>query len=83
MDVTKVLADLREQRQTIEETIMALERLGAAQAGRRRGRPPAWMVEARKRAAAEGTGEEPVEDAPIAEAAPPVKKSKASKSVAA
>jgi len=49
MDVTKVLADLREQRQTIEETILALERLGAAQ-GRRRGRPPAWMVEARKRA---------------------------------
>ncbi len=53
MDVTKVLADLREQRQTIEETIMALERLGASQ-GRRRGRPPAWMVEARKRAQAEG-----------------------------
>ena len=83
MDVTKVLADLREQRQTIEETIMALERLGAAQAGRRRGRPPAWMVEARKRAAAEGSAEGIAGDEPSAEVAEPVRKSRASKSIAA
>jgi hypothetical protein len=80
MDVTKVLADLREQRQTIEETIMALERLGASQ-GRRRGRPPAWMVEARKRAAAENV--DPEEESAVAEPVAEKAAKKAKKSVAA
>ena len=42
MDVTKILADLREERQQIEEAILSLERLARGR-GRRRGRPPAWM----------------------------------------
>lgn len=46
MDVTKVLADLRQEKQQIDEAILSLERL-AAGSGPRRGRPPAWMVEAR------------------------------------
>lgn len=43
MDVTKILADLRQERQQIDEAIMTLERLGRGQ-GKRRGRPPAWMT---------------------------------------
>ena len=44
MDVTKILADLKEERQQIEEAILSLERLARGR-GRRRGRPPAWMSE--------------------------------------
>jgi hypothetical protein len=43
MDVTKILAELREERQQIEEAIVSLERLARGR-GRRRGRPPAWMA---------------------------------------
>jgi hypothetical protein len=49
MDVMKMLAELREERAQIEEAILTLERLARGQ-GRRRGRPPQWLVEARKRA---------------------------------
>jgi len=43
MDVTKILAELRQERQAIEEAIMTMERL-ARGSGKRRGRPPAWMA---------------------------------------
>jgi len=42
MDVMKILADLRREREVIEEAILTLERLARGQ-GKRRGRPPAWM----------------------------------------
>jgi len=42
MDVSKMLADLRQERQQIEEAILSLERLVRGR-GRRRGRPPAWL----------------------------------------
>jgi len=42
MDVNKMLADLRHERQQIEEAILSLERLARGR-GRRRGRPPAWL----------------------------------------
>ena len=48
MDVTKILTELRQEREQIEEAIMSLERLARGR-GRRRGRPPSWMVEAKKR----------------------------------
>jgi hypothetical protein len=44
MDVSKILAELREERQQIEAAILSLERLAQGR-GRRRGRPPAWMSE--------------------------------------
>jgi hypothetical protein len=44
MDVGKILAELREERQQIEEAILSLERLARGR-GRRRGRPPAWLSE--------------------------------------
>jgi hypothetical protein len=48
MDVTKILADLRQEREQIEEAIMSLERLARGR-GRRRGRPPAWMSQMDKK----------------------------------
>ena len=45
MDLLKMLADLRQEREQIEEAIMTLERLARGR-GRRRGRPPAWMAAA-------------------------------------
>jgi hypothetical protein len=48
MDVLKMLADLRQEREQIEEAIVTLERLAMGR-GRRRGRPPAWMSAVKKR----------------------------------
>ena len=49
MDVTKILAELRQERVQLDEAIISLERLARGR-GRRRGRPPAWLAEApRKR----------------------------------
>lgn len=42
MDVNKMLAELRQEREALEEAIMILERLARGR-GKRRGRPPAWM----------------------------------------
>ena len=48
MDVLKMLTDLRQEREQIEEAIMTLERLARGR-GRRRGRPPAWMSAIKRR----------------------------------
>jgi hypothetical protein len=48
MDVTKMLAELRTEREQIEEAILTLERLARGR-GKRRGRPPSWMVAAKRR----------------------------------
>jgi hypothetical protein len=48
MDVGKILAELRQEREQIEEAILSLERLARGQ-GKRRGRPPAWLAEATAR----------------------------------
>lgn len=48
MDVNKILVELRQERQQIEEAIISLERLARGR-GRRRGRPPAWLAEATQR----------------------------------
>jgi len=45
MEILKMLAELRGERERIEEAIVALERLARGQ-GKRRGRPPAWMTTA-------------------------------------
>jgi hypothetical protein len=44
MDVSKILTELKAERQQIEEAIVSLERLALGR-GRRRGRPPSWMSE--------------------------------------
>ncbi len=48
MDIMKMLDELRQERAAIEEAILTLERLANGQ-GRRRGRPPAWMTELKRK----------------------------------
>lgn len=45
MDVTKILAELKAEREQIENAILTLERLAQGR-GKRRGRPPAWLASA-------------------------------------
>ncbi len=63
MDVAKMLADLRQEREQIEEAILSLERLARGR-GKRRGRPPAWMQEvvAKKRGRPPGSKNKPKAD---------------------
>jgi len=58
MDVTKMLAELRQEREQIEEAIMSLERLARGR-GKRRGRPPAWMTEMKRRGRPPGSKNKP------------------------
>jgi hypothetical protein len=53
VDLMKILEDLRRERASIEEAILTLERLVEGR-GRRRGRPPTWLAEARKRSSRSG-----------------------------
>ena len=48
MDVNKILSELRQEREQIEDAIISLERLARGR-GKRRGRPPAWMKDATDR----------------------------------
>ncbi len=48
MDVLKMLTELRQEREQIEEAILTLERLVRGR-GRRRGRPPAWLSALKRR----------------------------------
>jgi hypothetical protein len=50
LDVDKMLAELRLEREQIEEAILTLERLARGR-GRRRGRPPSWLKDATAAAA--------------------------------
>ena len=45
MNLTKMIAELREQKQALEETMIMLERLARSQ-GKRRGRPPLFLSQA-------------------------------------
>ncbi len=59
MDVNKILEELRQEREQIEDAIISLERLARGR-GKRRGRPPTWMKEAaeRKKARASAKGQD-------------------------
>jgi len=67
MDVNKMIAELRQEREQIEEAILSLERLARGQ-GKRRGRPPAWLKAAQ--------GSEVVSAAPKKRGRPPGSKNK-------
>jgi len=62
LDVDKMLAELRLEREQIEEAILTLERLARGR-GRRRGRPPAWL----KDVGASGTPEDDPEASSLSE----------------
>src|SRR6266404_9785702 len=55
MDLTKMLAELRLEREQIEEAMMTLARLARGR-GNRRGRPPAWMSQLKRRGRPPGNG---------------------------
>src|SRR5438270_427747 len=48
MEVDKILEQLRDEREAVEEAIITLERLARGRS-KRRGRPPAWLAEVRNR----------------------------------
>ena len=64
MALMKILEDLRRERASIEEAILTLERLVEGR-GRRRGRPPTWLAEARKRGRTPDDPEEPEPEEPV------------------
>jgi hypothetical protein len=61
MDVAKILVELRQEREQIEEAILSLERLARGR-GRKRGRPPSWMTEitAKRRGRPAGSKNKPL-----------------------
>ena len=61
MDILKMLAELRADREQVEQAIMVLERIARGQ-GKRRGRPPAWMSQVKKRGRAPGSKNKPKEE---------------------
>ena len=44
MDVSRILVELKSEREQIEEAILSLERLARGR-GKRRGRPPSWLTD--------------------------------------
>ena len=54
MDINKMLAELRTEREQITEAIAVLERLTIGQ-GKRRGRPPKWMMDVKTRGRPKGS----------------------------
>jgi hypothetical protein len=58
METMKMLTELREEREHIEEAIITLERLARGR-GKRRGRPPAWMTNIKRRGRPPGSKSKP------------------------
>ena len=48
MDIHRILAELRSEKERLEEAILTIERLAAGHIGKRRGRPPKWMTSAKE-----------------------------------
>jgi hypothetical protein len=55
MEVDKILAELRLEREQLEEAILSLERL-AARGAKQRGRPPAWLARVKESAEKKARG---------------------------
>jgi len=65
MDINNILAQLRDERDLIDEAIVSLTRLAVAR-GRKRGRPPAWMspITTKRRGRPPGSKNKPRSAAP-------------------
>ena len=61
MDITKMLTDLYSEREAVEQAILVLERIAAGR-GKRRGRPPAWMTQVKRRGRPKGSKNKPKEE---------------------
>jgi hypothetical protein len=58
MDITKMLAELKAEREGIEQAILVLQRIASGR-GKRRGRPPAWMKTVKRRGRPKGSKNKP------------------------
>jgi hypothetical protein len=58
MDILKMLAELRAEREQVEEAIIVLERMARGR-GKRRGRPPKWMTGMKRRGRPPGSKNKP------------------------
>jgi len=47
MDILSILAELRSEKERLDEAILTIERLANGSGAKRRGRPPAWMENAK------------------------------------
>jgi len=47
MDIHSILAELRSEKDRLEEAILTIERLAVGSLTKRRGRPPKWMTDAK------------------------------------
>ncbi len=54
-----MLADLRTERENIEQAILTLQHLAVGRGGRRRGRPPGWMSSIKRRGRPKGSKNKP------------------------
>lgn len=61
MEINKMLAELRGEREAVDQAIIVLQRIAAGR-GKRRGRPPAWMSQTKKRGRPPGTKNKPKEE---------------------
>jgi hypothetical protein len=58
MDITKMLAELKAEREGVEQAILVLERIALGR-GKRRGRPPKWMTGMKRRGRPPGSKNKP------------------------
>ena len=58
MNITTMLAELKAERDGIEQAIFVLEGIASGR-GKRRGRPPKWMTEQKKRGRPPGSKNQP------------------------
>jgi hypothetical protein len=58
MDINKMLSDLRTERDQLSEAIVVLERLTVGRE-KRRGRPPKWMTQVKRRGRPKGSKNKP------------------------
>jgi hypothetical protein len=69
MDLNKMLVELRQEREQLEQAIIILERLARGR-GKRRGRPPLWLSEGgapvKRRGRPPGSKNKPKDAAPSA-----------------
>lgn len=54
MNITAMIAELRAEREHVEQAILVLERMALGQ-GRERGRPPDWMTQVKCRGRPQGS----------------------------
>jgi hypothetical protein len=50
MDIHSILAELRSEKERLEEAILTIERLAVGSLTKRRGRPPKWIASAKAEA---------------------------------